>query len=156
MASKNDTDTDAATDANRALIERFWHTLYERDFDGVGAFMAEDGLYEDVPTPDDGARGPANVARRLRIGLEPIEGQEHQIHRMVVAGDTVVTEHTETWHWKTGESVPLPFVSIHQIRDGRIVLWRDYWDLGTLMSGAPKWWIEHLAKFSQEHFEAAD
>ena len=34
--------SDAA--ANRALIERFWATLYDgRDFDAVGAFFAEYG-----------------------------------------------------------------------------------------------------------------
>ena len=27
-----------------------------------------------------------------------------------------------------------------------VELWRDYWDLGTLMSQAPKWWIERIAK----------
>ena len=38
------------------------------------------------------------------------------------------------------------------IEAGKIVLWRDYWDLGTLMSGAPSWWIERLATFSQADF----
>ena len=28
---------------NRALVERFWETLYRRDYDGVGAFFAPDG-----------------------------------------------------------------------------------------------------------------
>jgi len=62
--------------------------------------------------------------------------------------------------WTTGSSsrsskirkVSLPFVSIHVIRDGKIVLWRDYWDLGTLMSGAPRWWIERLARHSAADF----
>ncbi len=140
---------------NLALVESLWKTLYEeRDYDAVGAFFAEDGLYQDVPTPDPGATGPANVAARLRIGLESIPEHEQVVHRMVVDGDTVVTEHTETWHFHTGEKVVLPFVSIHVIRDGKFTLWRDYWDLGTLMSGAPAWWIERLAKASQADFGA--
>ena len=76
----------------------------------------------------------------------------HHLHRMVAEGDTVVTEHTEDWHFHTGEVVSLPFVSIHVVKDGQIVLWRDYWDLNTLMSGAPKWWIERLASFSEADF----
>ena len=71
---------------------------------------------------------------------------------MVADGSTVVTEHTEDWHFHTGEVVSLPFVSIHVIEAGKIKLWRDYWDLNTLMSGAPQWWIEHLAKFSEADF----
>jgi limonene-1,2-epoxide hydrolase len=96
--------------------------------------------------------GPKAVAARLRIGLEPVESYVHHQHRMLSEGDTVVTEHTEDWHFHTGEVVSLPFVSIHVVKDGRIVLWRDYWDLNTLMSGAPKWWIERLASFSEADF----
>ncbi len=142
----------AESDENRRLIERFWSDLYERDYDKVGSYFAEDGLYEDVPAPDSGAVGPKAVAARLRIGLEPVERYVHHQHRMVAEGDTVVTEHTEDWHFHSGEVVSLPFVSIHVVKDGRIVLWRDYWDLNTLMSGAPKWWIERLATFSEADF----
>jgi len=39
---------------------------------------------------------------------------------MVAEGDTVVTEHAETWHWHTGEQVTLPFVSVQELRDGSI------------------------------------
>ena len=142
----------AESDENRRLIERFWSDLYERDYDKVGSYFAEDGLYEDVPAPDHGAVGPKAVAARLRIGLEPVESYVHHQHRMLSEGDTVVTEHTEDWHFHTGEVVSLPFVSIHVVKDGRIVLWRDYWDMNTLMSGAPKWWIERLASFSEADF----
>jgi limonene-1,2-epoxide hydrolase len=140
---------------NKRIVEAFWDALYQRDLERVAAFFAEDGHYEDVPAPDPGATGPANVVRRLAIGLEPIERYEHELHRMVCEGDTVVTEHTETWHWHTGESVSLPFVSIHVLEAGRIRLWRDYWDLQTLMSAAPAWWIERLAKHTPADFGAA-
>ena len=144
----------STTAENRALIERFWQDVYERNFEKAGSYFAEDGLYEDVPAPDAGARGPAAVAKRLRIGLEPIEGYVHHLHRMVAEGDSVITEHTEDWHFHTGEVVSLPFVSVHVIRDGQIVLWRDYWDMNTLMSSAPQWWIEHLAKFTEADFSS--
>lgn len=131
---------------NLALIRRFWQDLYRRDFDAVGAYFAEDGLYQDVPTPDFGALGPRQVAARLRLGLEPIERYVHHEERMVCDGDTVITEHREEWHFHTGEVVTLPFVSIHEIGDdGKLRLWRDYWDLGTLLGRAPKWWLERLA-----------
>ncbi len=138
---------------NRALVEAFWKDLYEaRDFDKVGAYFAPDGRYEDVPTPDGGAVGPASIAKRLRIGLEPIERSVHHLHRMVAEGDTVVTEHTEDWHFGGGDVVSLPFVSIHVIRDGRIQLWRDYWNLSTLMEAAPRWWVEHVLKHTAADF----
>jgi limonene-1,2-epoxide hydrolase len=133
---------------NKRVVASMWACLYRKDFDGVAAHIAEDGFYEDVPAPDRGARGPANVVKRLRVGLDPVVRFDHEIHRVVAEGDAVVVEHTETWHFETGEKIVNPFVTVHVVRNGKIELWRDYWDLGTLMSQAPKWWIERIAKHS--------
>ena len=59
---------------NAALTERFWDDLFRRDFDAVGAWFTHDGNYRDVPAPEDGAFGPAEVAARLRLGLAPLAG----------------------------------------------------------------------------------
>lgn len=134
---------------NKRVVAELWACLYRKDFAGVGACMAPNGLYEDVPAPDRGARGPANVIKRLRVGLEPVERFEHEVHRVVAEGDTVVVEHTEIWHFETGEKVTNHFVTVHEVRDGKVELWRDYWDLGTLMAQAPKWWIERIAKHTE-------
>ena len=138
---------------NKDLVSRFWSEVYEnRDYDRVGKFFAEDGVYEDVAIPDSAAHGPAAVAKRLRIGHEPVERFTHAIHRMVAEGNTVMTEHTETWHFHSGEIVALPFVSVMEIRDGMIALWRDYSDMNTLLAKAPQWWLEHIMKFSVADF----
>ncbi len=137
---------------NRQLVERMWSCLYRKDFDGLAECIAEDGHYEDVPTPDAGARGPANVVKRLRLGLDPVVRFEHEVHRMVAEGDSVMLEHTETWHFETGEKLTNDFVTVHVVRDGKIALWRDYWDLGKMMAQAPKWWIERLAKADEADF----
>ena len=136
-----------AAEDNKRRIQQFWATLYARDWDAIAQFFATDSEYTDVPSPaDDVARGPTLIVARLRLGLERISGYEHELRLMVAEGATVVTEHSETWHWHTGEQVTLPFVSIHELREGAIVRWWDYWDLQTLMNAAPNWWIEHIAQ----------
>jgi len=135
----------AATD--RALVEGFWAALYDRDWERVATFFGPDSEYTDVPSPaDDIAVGPAMVVARLRLGLERLSGYTHDLRLMVAESGTVVTEHAETWHWETGESVTLPFVSVQEVRDGAIARWWDYWDLATLMNAAPAWWIDHVAQ----------
>ena len=141
-----------SAEENKKVVASMWSNLYEKDWDGVASHIAEDGHYEDVPTPDPGATGPQNIIKRLRIGLDSVVRFEHDIHRVVAEGDTVVVEHTETWHFETGESVVNPFVTVHEVRNGKIALWRDYWDIGTLMSQAPQWWIEKIAKNSEADF----
>ena len=104
-----------------------------------------------MPTPpEDVARGPEQIVARLRVGLEPLANIGHDVRMTVCDGDTVVTEHVEHWEWPTGEQAALPFVSMQELRDGVIVRWWDYWDLGTLMNVAPAWWVEHIMTSAAE------
>jgi limonene-1,2-epoxide hydrolase len=138
------TDTADPRDANRALVERFWADLARRDFAAVAAYFTPEGHYTDVPAPEEGAFGPAAIEARLRLGLEPLERYVLHPGPIVADGDMVITEHAEEWFWNTGEHVRLPFVSVHEIHDGRMTRWWDYWDLGTLMAAAPQWWVERI------------
>jgi limonene-1,2-epoxide hydrolase len=132
-------------DANKETVRRFWDALYRRDWADIAQFFGPESEYTDVPSPpDDVARGPDLIVARLRLGLERLSGYEHALRLMVSEGDTVVTEHSETWHWHTGEDVTLPFVSVQQLEGSTIIRWWDYWDLQTLMNAAPAWWIEHI------------
>jgi ketosteroid isomerase-like protein len=141
-----------AAEDNKRVVERLWAALYRKDWDGVAACLADDAFYEDVPAPDAGARGPAHIVRRLRIGLDHVERFEHEHHRLVAEGDSVIFEHTETWHFATGESMRNPFVTVHEVAGGKVRLWRDYWDMNTMMSQVPRWWIEAIAKHSAAEF----
>ena len=130
-------DPPMTTTENRTLVERSGRPSTTAT--GTASHVLRpDSEYTDVPTPaDDIAVGPEQIVARLRLGIEPISAYEHELILMVADGDAVVTEHTETWHWKTGEVVTLPFVSVHVVRDGTIDRWWDYWDLQTLLGAAP-------------------
>jgi len=139
------TDTIDPTPAARDLVAAFWQALYARDWGAVAAFFGPESTYTDMCTPvDDVAVGPDQIVRRLRLGLEPISGYEHRLIGVTAEGNRVVTEHTETWTWRDGESVELPFVSVQETDGTVITRWSDYWDLQTLLGSAPAWWVEHI------------
>ena len=130
----------------RETVEQFWEALYRRDFDAVAGFFGAASTYTDVATPpDDLAVGPEQVVDRLRLGIARLEEYGHTPLLMVAEGNVVVTEHIENWRWHTGETISFPFTSIHEVADGVIMRWTDYWDLQTLLSAAPAWWIEEIA-----------
>lgn len=130
----------------KQIAAQFWSALYDRDWAAIRAFFDENSIYYDVPTgPATAARGPDGIEARLRLGLEKLTGYEHQPGTVALTGDRVVmTEHTEVWHWSTGETVALPFVSVQRVRGEVIELWKDYWDYNTLINGAPAWWVEEI------------
>ena len=130
----------------REVATAFWDALYARDWALIPSFFDEDSIYYDVPVgPAAAGRGPASIGARLRLGLEGLSDYEHRPGLMVAEGDTVVTEHTEVWHWESGETVALPFVSVQRISGDTIARWRDYWDQQTLMAAAPLSWHDRLA-----------
>jgi limonene-1,2-epoxide hydrolase len=132
---------------NRSLIEGFWDDLYRQDFPAVVARFAPSGEYTDVATPDDDvARGPAEIAARLTLAFEKLSGLSDERLHLVAGDDAVMTEHVEHWEWPTGETMALPVASVHEIGEGRITRWCDYWDMDVLTAAAPKWWFEHVMK----------
>ena len=121
-----------------------WRALSDRDWDAMTAFLAEDCIYVDMPIgPVAAARGPADIIKRLKVGLEPLAGYVNHDGLLVSNGVDVMYEHSETWTWVSGESAVLQFVTVHKVVDGRITLWKDYWDFGALLNHAPPDWMEH-------------
>jgi limonene-1,2-epoxide hydrolase len=123
-----------------------WKALSARDWDSVKRYVSQDCIYLDVPTgPTLAARGPEDIVKRLKIGLEPLASYENFPGLMVSNGGDVMYEHHEKWHWPTGESAVLNFVSVHRVEDGQITIWKDYWDMGALANNAPPTWMADFA-----------
>jgi len=123
-----------------------WKALSNRDWETLKTFVSDDCIYVDMPVgPAAAARGPENIVKRLKIGLEPLAGYENHDGVLVSNGTDAIYEHSETWTFKTGESGVLRFVTVHKVVDGKITLWKDYWDMNGLTSFAPPTWLEELA-----------
>jgi limonene-1,2-epoxide hydrolase len=135
----------ARADENRAVIEGFWDELYRQDLHAAAARFTPDGEYTDITTPDDDvARGPEEIVRRLTLAWSKLAGLHDERIALVAGDDAVMTEHVEHWEWPTGEKLALPVVSVHELRDGKILRWTDYWDMSMLVNAAPQWWFEHV------------
>jgi ketosteroid isomerase-like protein len=132
---------------NKQVVEAFFDALAVRDWEGMKALLTDDAHYTDVGTAGAGGTGPDGVVNRVKIGLEPLEGYEHLPGTNVVAeGDLVMTEHTERWIFHTGEVIDHSFVSVTQLRDGKIFRWHDYSNIPNITDNAPQWWLEHIMK----------
>ena len=130
---------------NREVIEGFWRDLYRQDFTSLVARFDPKGQYTDVVTPDDDvATGAEEIVARLTLAFGKLSGLRDERVHLVAGNDAVMTEHTEHWEWPTGETMALRVASVHELQDGKITMWRDYWDMNVLTSSAPPWWFEHV------------
>ena len=123
-----------------------WQALSRRDWEAVKTFLSADCIYVDMPVgPSLAARGPDDIVKRLKVGLEPLAGYENHAGVLLSNGSDAMYEHSETWRWSTGETAVLQFVSVHRVEDGKVTLWKDYWDMGSMTAQAPPTWLEDLA-----------
>jgi limonene-1,2-epoxide hydrolase len=139
-------------------VRGLWRVLDARDYDGIADWVSTDCIYFDVPLgPAFAARGPAGIAARLRVGWGELTAYENHDGLLLTNGEDVMYEHSETWTFASGEVLDLPFVSVHRVHDGRVTLWKDYWDYNALTSAAPSSWLESLATADTSWlFDASD
>lgn len=124
-----------------------WKALSSRDWEAVKTFLSDDCIYADMPVgPALAARGPEDIVKRLKVGLEPLASYVNHDGLLVSNGSDAMYEHSETWGWDTGETALLRFVTVHRVIDGKVTIWKDYWDLGGMTSQAPPTWLEDMAK----------
>ena len=128
-----------------ATVLGMWKALSDRNWEAMKPFLAQDCIYVDMPLgPTAAARGPEDIVKRLKVGLAPLSGYRNHDGLLVHNGTDVMYEHSETWNWVTGESAVLQFVTVHKVVDGKITVWKDYWDFGGLANHAPADWMEQL------------
>jgi len=148
--------TSTDIEAGKTLVLALWKALSDRDWEGIPPLLSDDCIYFDVPVgPAVSARGGDDIVKRLKIGLEPLTAYENHTGVLVSDGVNVLYEHSETWTFDTGEVAVLPFCTVHKVENGKITIWKDYWDYPTLQRQAPADWLERMAGADTSwHFDA--
>ena len=100
-----------------------------RDLDAVVALCADDIEYDNVPIGK--VFGHEGVRKVLSGGVTEAATQvEWVVHRQVSSGSTVMNERTDRF-LVAGRWMEIPIAAVFEVRDGRVSLWRDYFDLET-------------------------
>ena len=131
---------------NADRLRQLFVDLDRLDFAAVAAHCADDCVYEDVPYAEATVVGPEAIGAKLALGLGTLERIPTTIHELVESGDTILVERTEVWHHRTGERATLRVAAVFKFRDGRLVLWRDYWDARTLLGQQPADWLPEIPR----------
>src|ERR1700735_256076 len=97
-------------------VRALWQALSGRDWQAVKTFLSTDCVYVDMPVgPTLAARGPDDIVKRLKVGLEPLAGYQNHDGVLVSNGSDVMYEHSETWRWISGETAVLQFVTVPRV-----------------------------------------
>jgi limonene-1,2-epoxide hydrolase len=111
-------------------VGAFLKAAAQRDYDTALGLLADDVEYQNMPLP--AVRGAAAVRETLEILLAAAESSEWVVHRQLANDHLVMNERTDRF-LVNGNWIELPVAGVFEVQDGRIVLWRDYFDLETIM-----------------------
>lgn len=107
-----------------ATVETFLNALQEQDLDTAENALAQNLVYQNVGMPTIYGR---NRTMKLFRSMQGRAGFEVKIHRSAADGAAVLNERTDVL---TLGPLRLQFwvCGVFEVHDGRITLWRDYFD----------------------------
>ena len=117
------------------VVEQFCAAFATKDVDTISSLLADDVVYHNVGM--EPAVGKDASIAMIQGFLDMSESMSFEIHRIAANGDSVLTERTDTFTIN-GAQAPIAVMGTFDLRDGLIVAWRDYFDMGLttkMMSG---------------------
>jgi len=114
-------------------VEEFLAAMEAMDTERVRALSHPDISYQNVPFPP--ARGLAAFERQLAQFERLMTGFEVIMHNIAAAGDVVLTERTDILK-RDGFEWSLWVCGTFEVRDGKVIVWRDRFDFADATVGA--------------------
>lgn len=117
------------------IVEQFLAALETGEVDAALALCADDVTYQNVPLPP--ARGLSEVGHQLRVMGKYATGFEVRMINIAANGPVVLTERIDVLS-RGSVSAEFWVCGTFEVRDGKIVLWRDYFDWTTFIAAGVK------------------
>lgn len=116
------------------IVRTFVGALERKDLETALALVADDVEYDNVPMGKN--IGPEAVRRVLAGFLSSASEVSWEILRESATGSIVFNERIDKFHFPHGW-VSLPVTGVWEVVDGKITLWRDYFDAGMYVKQMP-------------------
>jgi limonene-1,2-epoxide hydrolase len=114
-------------ESSSEIVERFCQAWKHHDLDRIMAFFSEDAEYQNVPM-GPGAKGKAAIQGVINTFWPLAKSIEFKVLRTAANGGTVMNERVDIFDMG-GKKIELPVAGVFEVREGKIALWRDYFDL---------------------------
>jgi len=112
--------------ADIAVVEAFFEALRVQDLPRAFDLMADDIVYQNFPLPAD--HGKPAVMRTMKAFGWFVQGFDVQMRNIAAKDGVVLTERVDILSGRL-LYVDLPVCGTFELRDGKITLWRDYFDI---------------------------
>jgi limonene-1,2-epoxide hydrolase len=116
------------------IVRDFCGAWPRRDLDELMSFFAPDAVYHNVPVAP--CIGTAAIRETFSGFLATMPGIVLEVVELVAGDRLVMAERIDRFVMPSGHRFDLPVTGVFEVRDGKIVAFRDYFDLATFEKGS--------------------
>ncbi len=109
-----------------AVVDAFLAAICAKDLDLALTMVTDDVVYDNQPLM--AVTGPDGIRAVLAGFLDGASEIEWVVHRQVADGAVVMNERSDRF-LIDGEWKVLPVMGVFEVHDGKVTLWRDYFDV---------------------------
>ncbi len=113
---------------NEGIIRDFIAAWSRLDADELVGYFTDDGVYHNMPAQP--VQGRENLRKFIKGFLSSWSKTEWDVLNVVANGDVVFAERLDRTVAR-GKPVNLPCCGVFEMRNGKIAVWRDYFDMAT-------------------------
>jgi limonene-1,2-epoxide hydrolase len=114
-------------------VTAFCKALTRNDLDGAMKLVAEDCVYHNIPL--DPVRGAAAIRAALEGFVQMLGAIEIDTKRQAAVGDFVMNERIDSFTPPGKSRFGLPVAGAFEVKNGKIVAWRDYFCVKQFSAG---------------------
>jgi len=116
------------TNTNEDIIKQFLAAWSNLDANELTDYFTDDGIYHNIPI--SATEGKENVRAQIEGICERWTRTSWDLVSIASSGDLVIAERVD--RTEVGEKkVDLPCTGVFEMENGKIKVWRDYFDLNT-------------------------
>ena len=116
------------------IVRDFLGAWPRRDLDELMSFFAPGAVYHNVPVAP--CVGAAAIRDAFAGFLATMPGIALDVVELVAAGPLVMAERVDRFVMPNGHRFDLPVTGVFEVQGGKIVAFRDYFDLATFERGS--------------------
>jgi limonene-1,2-epoxide hydrolase len=112
------------------IVRDYCDAWRRKSIDELMSYFAADAVYHNIPVP--AVKGSVAIRAAFMGFAEMMDSIELEMLAVAAAGNVVFTERIDRFRWQ-GKSLELPVAGVFEVRDGKIVAHRDYFNYETWM-----------------------
>jgi limonene-1,2-epoxide hydrolase len=119
------------TASPETIVREFCNAWSRKNIDELMSFFDTEAVYHNIPVP--AVKGSSAIRAAFLAFASLMDTIDLELLAIASNGNIVLTERIDRFRWD-GKTLDLPVAGVFEVRDGKIVAHRDYFDYQTWMS----------------------